>query len=219
MVRLRRQGTDDATCEVKASETTLSKDIWDSVSAFANTEGGTILLGVREAEDFSPIPSFEIDKVLNQFVDGMGLANPSGTRVTNPPSFQPHRLALDAFRCSGSRSPRTCPTTSPASSPRRVWLAGVTSGLTDVTVHPGLEKSVPGSATRFLDRAQCEGPLAEVVAEAVGVVTRLQHVPVSAGGAIVEGQGSGVPFMINAMLANALDRPLFSATPDQVRRS
>lgn len=47
--RLRHQGRDDAHTEVKASASSLSRDVWDSVSAFANTQGGTIILGLDEA--------------------------------------------------------------------------------------------------------------------------------------------------------------------------
>lgn len=45
----------------------------------------------------------------------------------------------------------------------------------------------------------------------------LQHVPLSSGaGAVAEGQGSGIRFMINEMRAHALERPLYRVTPDQV---
>ena len=37
VARLRAQGTDDGAVEVKSSAKKLSADVWDSVSAFANT--------------------------------------------------------------------------------------------------------------------------------------------------------------------------------------
>ena len=43
---LRRMGSDDLNVEVKESATTLSRDVWETVSAFANTAGGIIVLGV-----------------------------------------------------------------------------------------------------------------------------------------------------------------------------
>lgn len=39
--RLRAQHNDDADYEAKSCATTLSKRVWESVSAFANTDGGT----------------------------------------------------------------------------------------------------------------------------------------------------------------------------------
>lgn len=59
----------------------------DSVSAFANTDGGTVLLGLSEVDGFEPVVGFAIDKVVDQFVEGMGRANAVGAKLTNPPAF------------------------------------------------------------------------------------------------------------------------------------
>ena len=69
---LKRMGSDDLNVEVKESATTLSRDVWETVSAFANTAGGIIVLGVSERAGFVPVENFETEKVLNQFVAGMG---------------------------------------------------------------------------------------------------------------------------------------------------
>lgn len=45
--RLRLQGSDDGRVEAKAAVGKLNKDVWNTVSAFSNTEGGLILLGGR----------------------------------------------------------------------------------------------------------------------------------------------------------------------------
>ena len=50
---LRRMGSDDLNVEVKESATTLSRDVWETVSAFANTAGGILVLGVSERAGFS----------------------------------------------------------------------------------------------------------------------------------------------------------------------
>ena len=75
---LRRMGSDDLNVEVKESATTLSRDVWETVSAFANTAGGIIVLGVSERAGFVPVENFETEKVLNQFVAGMGDAGGRG---------------------------------------------------------------------------------------------------------------------------------------------
>lgn len=88
--RLRRQGTDDARCEAKESTRSLSKDVWETVSAFANTSGGTIILGLSESRGFSPVSGFEVDRVRDQLLAGMGDGG-TGARIANPPHYQIER--------------------------------------------------------------------------------------------------------------------------------
>ena len=84
--RLRRQGADNALYEVKECRHSLSKDVWESVSAFANTRGGTLILGVSESGDFAPVSGFSIGRVSDQFVSGMGDGGEQGC-LTNPPQY------------------------------------------------------------------------------------------------------------------------------------
>lgn len=93
--RLRAQHNDDADYEAKSCATTLSKSVWESVSAFANTDGGTLLLGVDENENFTVPPQFDADKTINQFVDGMGDGSKDGAKVVSPPPYSIHRDTLD----------------------------------------------------------------------------------------------------------------------------
>ena len=93
--RLRLQRTDDEFVEAKASSQELSKSIWESVSSFANTAGGIILLGLDEENDFKPVERFAIDKVLDQLITGMGDGNPKGARVVQPPVYHPHRFTFE----------------------------------------------------------------------------------------------------------------------------
>lgn len=95
ITRLREQHTDDEHIEVKASAQQLSNDVWKSVSAFANTEGGIVVLGLDENNDFKPVRNFAIDKVINQFIDGMGDGNPNGARVKQPPVYHIQRLSFE----------------------------------------------------------------------------------------------------------------------------
>lgn len=93
--RLRAQHNDDADYEAKSCATTLSKSVWESVSAFANTDGGTLLLGVDENKNFTIPPQFDADKTINQFVDGMGDGSKDGAKVVSPPPYSIHRDTLD----------------------------------------------------------------------------------------------------------------------------
>lgn len=95
MARLRRQGTDDGEVEVKAASGGLGKSVWDSVSAFANTRGGWILLGLDENRGFLPADGFDIDRVRDQFVSGMGDDGGQGIRLTHPPEYRIIRGEVD----------------------------------------------------------------------------------------------------------------------------
>lgn len=87
---LRKQGSDNAQYEVKECANELSKDVWESVSAFANTDSGVILLGISEKEGFIPVENFQIDNVCDQFMAGMGDGGTEG-KLTNPPEYHIER--------------------------------------------------------------------------------------------------------------------------------
>ncbi|WP_408911211.1 ATP-binding protein [Corynebacterium gottingense] len=71
MNRLNREGNDDHAIEAKAGSGKLDKGFWSTVSAFANTNGGTIVLGVNDDQrtrSFTVDPSFDVHKVNDQLI-------------------------------------------------------------------------------------------------------------------------------------------------------
>ena len=93
--RLRRQRSDDAQTEAKACADGLSADVWESVSAFANTHGGLIILGLDENARFTPAKGFELEKVRNAFVEGMGDGAAHGVKITNIPDYELERVFFE----------------------------------------------------------------------------------------------------------------------------
>lgn len=94
MDMLRAQRRDNAKCEVKTCARDLSKDVWETVSAFANTDGGTLLLGVSEKDSFALVADFQIDRVCDQLVSGMGDGGSPGV-LTNPPEYRIDRVVYE----------------------------------------------------------------------------------------------------------------------------
>lgn len=89
VARLRRQRQDDAHVEVKSAAGGLPKDFWRSVSAFANTEGGLILLGLDESGGFRPAENFDPKTTTDRVISGFDTAVGSTPKVTPIP---PHEI-------------------------------------------------------------------------------------------------------------------------------
>lgn len=87
VARLRAVGTDDAWVEVKRSGPKLSSDVWETVSAFANTAGGTIILGLSEVDGFVPAKVFDLQANLDAFVMGVGDGGIDNCKLENPPRY------------------------------------------------------------------------------------------------------------------------------------
>lgn len=63
VARLRRSGTDLDDVEAKAAAGGLPRSVVDTLSAFANAGGGTLLLGLDEAHGFKPATGFDAAKI------------------------------------------------------------------------------------------------------------------------------------------------------------
>ena len=60
--RLRRLGLEPTEIEVKAAAGGMPKTVVETLSAFANGDGGTLLLGLDE-DGFTPAPGFDAAKI------------------------------------------------------------------------------------------------------------------------------------------------------------
>lgn len=78
--RLRNIGGDTQRYEVKACAGGLSKSIVETLSAFANGQGGALILGLSEEDGFRPAPGFRAADI------GVALAD-AGTKLT--PAVRP----------------------------------------------------------------------------------------------------------------------------------
>lgn len=60
---LRRFGSDHSSVEAKASRKALPQRLWETLSAFSNTSGGTIILGLNEDSGFEIVGIEDVKKV------------------------------------------------------------------------------------------------------------------------------------------------------------
>lgn len=95
VARLRRQGQDDAAVEVKAAAGGVPKGIWETVSAFANTEGGLIILGLEEKKGFIPADGFDPKRILSGVHSGLDDSPGAHPKVTPVPPYEPGQGEVD----------------------------------------------------------------------------------------------------------------------------
>jgi len=77
VAQLRATGTDQRQVEVKTAGGGLPKDVWETVSAFSNGDGGLIILGLDEARGFAPTQGFDAVKIRDAMVSGFRPRKPS----------------------------------------------------------------------------------------------------------------------------------------------
>ena len=69
--RLRKIGSDTQDCEVKEAVRKLPESLPETISAFANTDGGIIILGLSEKSNFTPVEGFDAKKIFSAMM-GVG---------------------------------------------------------------------------------------------------------------------------------------------------
>lgn len=93
--RLRRQRSDDATVEAKSAVGGVPRDVWATVSAFANTDGGDILFGLDERHEFEPAPGFDAQRTIDAVASGLIEKPGERSKVTPVPPNVLNRMTLD----------------------------------------------------------------------------------------------------------------------------
>lgn len=96
--RLRKNGKDDETVEVKSwgrlPSSKGSKSFWESLSAFANTNGGYILLGLSEP-DFTPVEGFDSQASIQFIRAGLNPQDRDAQKVEPVPHHEIHEMTVD----------------------------------------------------------------------------------------------------------------------------
>lgn len=95
LTRLRRLGRDDDQVEVKASAGGLPKSLWESVSAFANTAGGLIILGLDESQGFTPATGFAPSRIMDALQSALSQADDASPKVTPIPDHTIREAEID----------------------------------------------------------------------------------------------------------------------------
>lgn len=70
VARLRAASTDLSSVEVKKAAGGVPKDVWPTVSAFSNGDGGLIILGLDESTGFAPTQGFDAAAIRDGLSDG-----------------------------------------------------------------------------------------------------------------------------------------------------
>jgi ATP-dependent DNA helicase RecG len=82
--------------EFKAAKAGLPQSLWETVSAFANTSGGYILLGVAQVEGRPAVQGLgHADRRLQEFFDLMRNRNKISAEVCGPGDVRVERLGVD----------------------------------------------------------------------------------------------------------------------------
>lgn len=89
---LRRAGTDTARVEVKSAAGGIGKSLWPTISAFSNTAGGVVILGLDEKTGFTPAVGFDATGVLEQLKEA---ARPRGTKDVPGPVTPRPAMTID----------------------------------------------------------------------------------------------------------------------------
>ncbi|HEY5854179.1 MAG TPA: ATP-binding protein [Aldersonia sp.] len=96
---VRRAGGDTASVEVKSAAGGVGKSLWPTISAFSNTKGGVVILGLDESAGFEPVPGFDSISVMDQVADA---ARPRGRGESPGPLTPNPAMTVDQVELQGA---------------------------------------------------------------------------------------------------------------------
>ena len=94
VIRLRRQGRDDALVEAKAAGGGVPKSVWQTISAFANTDGGLIILGLDE-QTVRSYRGFDPQRILDALHSGLDDSHSADPKVLPIPPHDAQHADVD----------------------------------------------------------------------------------------------------------------------------
>ena len=92
--QMRRVGSDTQHWEVKEAVNQLPKSLYETLSSFANTSGGLIILGLSEKNGFHPAPGFDADKTCSQLSEAGDRMTPIIRMEIEKIPFEDHLLVV-----------------------------------------------------------------------------------------------------------------------------
>lgn len=126
--RLRNQGSDDALVEVKSGARGVGKDVWRTVSAFANSPlGGQIIFGLDESSAFDLVEGFEPIQITDAIVTGLS-GEEHAAKVQPKPRYQIQTLPFETGRVVQVKVEPLTPLDSDIAGPCYVVSQGPVSG-------------------------------------------------------------------------------------------
>ena len=97
--RLRRAGADNARVEAKSGRGGIGKSVWPTVSAFSNTSGGVVVIGLDEKNGFVPVETLDAQAIVDQLVEA---ARPRGGSDRAGPITPRPLMSIDQMEVDGA---------------------------------------------------------------------------------------------------------------------
>ncbi len=84
-------GGENIRVEFKKSTNDITKDVYDTVCAFSNRDGGIIIMGVKDSGEILGISPDAIDRIKKDFVTSIN----NGQKINPPLYLQPETYVVD----------------------------------------------------------------------------------------------------------------------------
>lgn len=108
IAHMRQIGNDTQTCEVKEASSKLPESVVETLSAFSNGTGGTLILGLSEKNGFMPVSNFNATAMQESLAATCAKMTPPVRPITEILPFEGINLWLPRYRpCPRKTNPAT----------------------------------------------------------------------------------------------------------------